>query len=156
MGSLGVTSVGSDTLTLALHVLASAGFGITHQFRSESGDASKSNINAPSYRDCLETVRGNVKLLILLPRFFYQSPYLPKSLSTFCKSVHHLKRHMVEMVNAEKLRAAQGHTPEVNLLMLLLKSKKARLLLFGDISSNSQRTKIEGSCRPCRLNAALA
>ena len=49
------------------------------------------------------------------------------------------------MVNTEKLRAAQGYTPEVNLLsMPVLKSEEARLLLFGDISSDSQRTMIEG------------
>jgi len=52
---------------------------------------------------------------------------------------------MVEMVNTEKLRAAQGYTPEANLLsMPVLKSEEARLLLFGDISSGSQRTMIEG------------
>jgi hypothetical protein len=67
MGSLGVTSVGSDTLTL---VLASTGFGIAHQFRSESDDVRKSNINAPNCRDCLETVLRNVKLLMVLLRLF--------------------------------------------------------------------------------------
>ena len=67
---MGATPVGSDTLTLALHLLASTGFGIAHQFHSESDDASKSNINAPSYRDYLETVLENLKPLILLPGFF--------------------------------------------------------------------------------------
>lgn len=143
MGSLGVASVGSDTLTLALHVLASAGFGIAYQFRSESDDASKSNINAPSYRgppedgpqkrEVSDTV-AKVFLLIALPS---------ESLSTFCKSIHNLKHRTVEMVNAEKLRAAQGYTPEVNLLSIpVLKSAEARLLLFGDISSDSKEPRL--------------
>ena len=49
------------------------------------------------------------------------------------------------MVNAEKLRAAQGYTPEANpLSMLVLRSEDARLLLFGDISSDSQRSMTKG------------
>jgi hypothetical protein len=47
---------------------------------------------------------------------------------------------MVEMVNIEKLRAAQGYTREANLLsMPVLKSEEARLLLFGGIGSGSQK-----------------
>lgn len=50
---------------------------------------------------------------------------------------------MVEMVNAKKLTAAQGYTPEANpLSMLVLKSEDARLLLFGDISSDSKEPRL--------------
>ena len=103
MGSLGVTSVGSDTLTLALHALASARFGIAHQFRSESDDASKSNINVPNYRDRLDTAPRNVKPRYRRQGFLTNRLTPPKSLPTLGKSAHNLKRHMVEMVNTEKL-----------------------------------------------------
>ena len=50
---------------------------------------------------------------------------------------------MVEIVNAGKLRAVQGYTSEANpLSMLVLKSEDARLLLFGNISSDPKEPRL--------------
>ena len=143
-GSSGVNSVASDAMTLALHVITLAGFGISYSFRSGLYGISKEG--SPNYRDCLGDVMGNVVLLTLLPRWMYSMPFLPKTISKFCNNVRSLKNYMVRMVQdeKEKKQSSLRIQSEANILSTLVaKSEEARLGLEEDQSSSKQPSAAE-------------
>ena len=125
-GSSGVKSVASDSMTLALHVITFAGFGISYTFKSGLYGMSK---EGPSnYRDALADVMNNVVLLALLPRWMYGMPFLPKSIAKFCNNVRSFKKYMVNMVQAEKEQSSHRTPVEANILStLVMKSEESRL-----------------------------
>ena len=71
MGSLGVASVGSDALTLARASLHPPDSVLPINSAASRMTQASETLMHPATEDRLETVLGNVKFLILLPRFFY-------------------------------------------------------------------------------------
>jgi cytochrome P450 len=131
----GVTSVTTDTSTLALHVITCAGFGISYHFRSGL-DAVREGFSM-SYADSLYSVMKNLLLLILVPSWTYSSPILPKALTEFKVAVTDFKRYMIEMVELAKTRTADSEFIQPNLLNTLVQKSKEVLLDSGGRDSLS-------------------
>lgn len=144
-GKCGVTSVGKDNLTLSLHILTSAGFGVSHDFQDAVGE-SNGDLKDMNYRDCLEVVLRDILMALLLPRFVYRLPYLPKSVENFIRAKEQLKKHMEALVKKGKDQAVTNNPSESNLLnMLVLKSEETNLgPVDGVNGEKSDKTSISG------------
>lgn len=130
----GVTSVATDTSTLALHVITCAGFGISYQFRNAL-DTVREGFSM-SYADSLYSVMKNLLLLIIVPSLAYSSPILPKALREFKVAVADFKRYMIEMVDTAKIRVAKAESVQPNLLNTLVQ-KSEEVLLESQENANS-------------------
>lgn len=128
-GGAGVTSVTTDTSTLALHVITCAGFGISYHFR-DALDTVREGFSM-SYAESLYSVMKNLLLLILVPSRAYSLPILPKALREFKVAVTDFKRYMIEMVESAKARAAEAESVQPNLLNTLVQKSEEVLLEAG-------------------------
>ena len=131
----GVTSVTSDTSTLALHVITCAGFGISYHF-SRALDTVRDGFSL-SYADSLYSVMKNLLLLMLLPSRTYSFPILPKALKDFKVAVADFKRYMIEMVDLAKARVAETESVQPNLLNTLVQKAEEVSLESGGTASAS-------------------
>jgi cytochrome P450 len=134
-GGAGVTSVTTDTSTLALHVITCAGFGISYHF-SRALDTVREGFTM-SYADSLYSVMKNLLLLMLLPSRTYSFPILPKALKDFKVAVADFKRYMIEMVDLAKARTAQTDSIQPNLLNTLVQKSEEVLAESGGTTTSS-------------------
>ena len=91
-------SVAKDTRTLSLNVLAATGFRRAYKFRSSEQPKSD---EASTYRDALQMVLDNAILIMVLPRWVFSLPLLPKSLARLGKAANDFKNYMKNMLGEE-------------------------------------------------------
>jgi hypothetical protein len=103
----GFNSVGKDTRTLSLNVLAATGFRRSFSFRSSSEKSADIDL-ASSYREALSIVLDNVILLLLIPYRYLQLSFLPTSLQRIGKAAAEYKEHMERMLDEETAAFKQG------------------------------------------------
>jgi cytochrome P450 len=132
-GPAGVKSVTSDMMTLGLHVLTCAGFGIPYRFCSALEGAKEGY--SLNYRDCLAAVLENLPLLALASKAANYLPFLPGQLTKHRVAVEEFKRYMVEMVEAEKCRALQSTDGDGNLLSSMVRNSQTAQRGFSSADS---------------------
>lgn len=114
-GASGTKDVIHDTMTLALHVLTSAGFGVTYSFKNAS-----QRIPAPhkqSYRDALSIALQNWTLITVIPMQYLTNKLFPASFQKVGHACKELKSYMYELVSEAK----QNPQVENNLLSALVR-----------------------------------
>ncbi|KAH7418492.1 cytochrome P450, family 5, subfamily A [Cadophora sp. MPI-SDFR-AT-0126] len=115
-GQDGVVKTTADTMTLALHVLTSAGFGKSYAF--DGGVAKLNGDHKLSYRDALRILIGNILVSYLVKSKKIPS-YLPKFLvQEVDTALTEFDRYMEEMIDEEKAKV--GTTPANDNLMSVL------------------------------------
>lgn len=104
----GIPSVQKDTRTLSLNVLAATGFRKSYNFH---GSADKPVAGeARNYRDALQTVLDNVILLMLVPVWFLNLTWLPKSWTRLGQAATAFRKYMEQMLNDETRALREGKT----------------------------------------------
>jgi len=128
-----VKTTTSDAMTLALHVLMAAGFGVSYSFREALHSKPEPlSGHTMTYRDALGFVIRNMALVILLR--LSQAIRLPKALySAKLKEIDHavneFKRYLAEMVAKERAALesageAESTVDKSNLMSVLLRSSE--------------------------------
>lgn len=103
----GFNSVGKDTRTLSLNVLAATGFRRPLSFQSSGEEAAETDL-ASSYREALSIVLDNVILLLLVPYRYLRMSILPRSLRRIGIAAAEYKQHMERMLDEETTALKQG------------------------------------------------
>lgn len=114
----GIESTSKDTLTLALHVLTSAGFGKSYKF--DSGVTVVPDGHTMSYRDALHKILSDIFSTILILSTGLPSTFLPRKMVEVTKAISEFREYMVEMVNEEKASIHQEAEKD-NLLSVLVR-----------------------------------
>jgi len=114
----------NDTMTLALHVLTSAGFGKEYDFAS--GTAEVSDGHSMSYKDALAGILKDTLVAIIAWRVNGPSWLLPKAWTDMKECMAEFKQYMVEM--AEEQRATIGSKQNMqhdNLMSALVRANES-------------------------------
>jgi len=119
-GKSEIRSVGDDTRTFSLHVLASAGFGKRYPFQGHH-EASAVNV-ATSYKESLQIILDNCILLMVLGETFLSKRWLPAKFKKLHQAVGSFRRYMTEVYEEEKTSIAQGKPQANNLMTSLIRS----------------------------------
>lgn len=125
-GSKGTTATVDDTATLALHVLTSAGFGMSYPFdhdRHKPPDG-----HAMTYRDSLSLCLKNIITFAILPKQYLTKKWLPSKLRTLGQAVQEFQRYMEETLAHEKALISDRKPGSGNLISAMLRvSEESRL-----------------------------
>ena len=120
MGSEGTKATVEDTATLALHVLTSAGFGMSYPFRH--GSQKPSDGHEMTYRDSLAICLNNIITFAIIPKKFLTLRWLPSRLRTLGQAVKEFQCYMDELLAHE--RNSRRTTPGAeNLVSVMLEAE---------------------------------
>ena len=117
---LGNSDTVQDTAILALHVLTSAGFGMSYPFSRGVQESLPGYLM--SYRDALLLILQNIILLAIFPRKLLSSSLLPRKLRDLEQATIEFKRHMEEMLARERRSISLGESSAGNLLSALVRA----------------------------------
>lgn len=120
----GLKCTADDTRTLALHVLAYAGFQRSYPFQS----AAKENaVDQPStYRDSLSIILKNIFMVMILPTKAFQIPFLPSKWRRIGWAVTEFRRYMLAQLAEEKNLMAEGKPGSGTLMSNLVRASSAQ------------------------------
>ena len=119
----GVKSTSEDTRTLALHVLAFAGFQKSYPFRSTAKD---SEVSQPStYRDSLSIILRNILVILVLPPAVFRIPLLPSKWKQIGWAITEFKTYMLDQLADEKQLIAEGRPGSGTLVSNLVRASEA-------------------------------
>lgn len=96
----GTTSTINGTITLALYVLTSVGFGISYSFKP--GSSSLSPGHTLAYRDALAGLTNNIIPVFIFPYGLFTLPYMPAKVRRIGTYLTEFKAYMTEMVARER------------------------------------------------------
>ncbi|KAI4244600.1 MAG: hypothetical protein LQ352_006765, partial [Teloschistes flavicans] len=125
-GPGGSTSTSEDVRTLALDVLAFAGFQKSYPWQSQQTMKDKT---ASSYRDSLAIILKNVLLILVLPAKLFSMPYMPKQWQQVGWALPAFKKYMLDQIDDEKRSMSEGKAGSGTLVSNLVRA-----------SENQQRT----------------
>lgn len=114
--SEGVTS--EDVRTLALHVLAYAGFQKSYPFKSFAKDSETPS----SYRDSLSIILRNALVVMVVPSSVFSIPFLPAKWRQIGWAIAEFKQYMLNVVAEEKQLIAEGKPGTGNLVSNLVRA----------------------------------
>jgi cytochrome P450 len=117
----GVRGTSSDTMTLSLHVLQSAGFGKAYSF--ESGVSKPDDGHTMSYKDSLRLILGNVFLTVVIKSAAVLPSFIqPQKIKNLKTAVAEFRKYMFEMIEEEKVALQDTKVEQkFNLLSLIVK-----------------------------------
>jgi cytochrome P450 len=120
-----VKSTDKDTRILSLHVLASAGFGMSYPFTS-AREPPSSNFTM-TYREALSLILEYILVVIAIPRILLKLPFVPKNWARASQATTEFQRYMTDMLEKEKLLISQRAPGAANLMSSLVRgSEEAR------------------------------
>ena len=119
----GSRSTTEDTRTLALHVLAYAGFQKSYPFASTPKD----DAAPPStYRDALSLILKNILVILVLPSVVFRIPLLPSKWKQIGWAVTEFRQYMLEQLAEEEQLITEGKPGSGTLISNLLRASRAR------------------------------
>lgn len=121
-GSAGTRETQRDTAKLALHVLISAGFGISYRF--QGGVQELVAGHSMSFVDALERVLRNIIGISLIPRKILASSMMPRSLKDLFHATQEFQQYMKEMVENERNQISKYGAGESNLMTVLVQASE--------------------------------
>ena len=121
-GHKGTNGTCDDTATLALHVITSAGFGISYPFQGGLRIIQKGHTML--YREALSTILNNIVLVFLLPHKLLSPKYVPLRLSYLSRAVQEYKNYLLEMVDKERDLVLNGEYGADNLMSSLVRASE--------------------------------
>ena len=119
-GGKGTVSTCNDTMTLALHVLTSAGFGMSYSFKTGPGNLPAGH--TLSYRDALAAVLHDIIPMFILPLSFFTLPFLPPRVRRIGTAITEFKAYMTEMVDQERRLITKRDPGTGNLMSSLVRA----------------------------------
>ncbi len=130
-GAKGTRETVPDTATLALHVLTSAGFGLSYPFHGGVRDLPQGY--SMTYRDALSMCLRNIITFAIVPKRVLSMSYVPNRLRTLGRAAKEFQRYMEELLAHERSVAAKGQGRPGNLIGSLIRA-----------SEEAQRSKDSG------------
>ena len=118
----GTKNTYDDTTILALHVLTSAGFGISYPF--EGGLQTVQEGHTMLYGEALSAILKDIILVFLLPHKMLASPYVPSRLNYASRAVQEFSKYLLEMVNKERDLALNRECGADNLMSSLVRASE--------------------------------
>lgn len=120
----GLTSTSEDTRTLALDVLAFAGFQKSYPFRST---ADGQGVETPSsYRDSLSLILRNALVIMVLPEKAFHIPFLPSTWRQIGRAITEFRKYMLQQIADEKMLMAEGKPGSGTLVSNLVRASDDR------------------------------
>lgn len=116
----GLNCTTDDTRTLALDVLAYAGFQKSYPFRSV---AKEDAADQPStYRDSLSIILQNIFMVMVFPAKAFQVPFLPAKWRQIGWAITEFRRYMLTQLAEEKNLIAEGKPGSGTLMSNLVRA----------------------------------
>ena len=138
--SNGVKSTDKDTRILSLHVLASAGFGMSYPFTS-AREPPASDFTM-TYREALSLILEYALVVIAVPKILLKLPFVPKNWARASQATTEFQRYMTNMLEREKHLISQRAPGAANLMSSLVRgSEEARQ---ADTENDKDRTVPKG------------
>lgn len=117
-------STSEDVRTLALHVLAYAGFQKSYPFTSIAKD---SEGQPPStYRDALSLILKNILVILVLPPAAFRIPLLPLKWKQIGWAITDFRQYMLDQLTDEKQLIAEGKPGSGSLMSNLVRASEVR------------------------------
>ncbi|TVY12897.1 Secologanin synthase [Lachnellula arida] len=116
-------SVADDTRTLSLHVMSSAGFGKSYEFRGAE-EASTAR-DSSSYKESLKLILDNCIPLVLLGPNNLNKWWLPKSWKMLHQATVTFRNYMTSVYEEEKQAITHGKKGGNNLMTSLVRASQA-------------------------------
>ena len=121
----GLKCTTEDVRTLALHVLAYAGFQKSYRFRTVAKESAE---DQPStYRDSLSIILKNIFMVMIFPTKAFQIPFLPSKWRQIGWAVTEFRRYMLAQIAEEKSLIAEGKPGRGSLMSNLVRASSAQL-----------------------------
>jgi cytochrome P450 len=118
-----VQSTVDDLNLLALHVLASAGFGSSYDFNSPLTAPAPGHIM--SYRDALTSILGNIFITYSVANLSFLGSVLPKSAQKLGSAISEFNSYLLELVREEQAAYRKGeHLDTANLMSSLVRASE--------------------------------
>lgn len=102
----GLSSTSDDVRTLALHVMAYAGFQKSYPFSSVAKDSEGEQ--PPTYRDSLSVILKNVLVIMVLPEKTFNLPFMPRKWMQIGLAIKEFKMYLLDQIAQEKALIAEG------------------------------------------------
>ena len=138
-GSVRTTT--KDTMTLALHVLTSAGFGFSYSF-SENHIQTLPDGHELSYRDALHEVLSSFMSLVIFNHDHLRSKWMPSSLRRSGLAAAEFRQYMMETIERERslVRSSLYRPPNQssNLVSALIRASEEGKTTTNDSLSDSE------------------
>ncbi|KAF2877804.1 cytochrome P450 [Massariosphaeria phaeospora] len=115
-----LSSIGKDTRTVSLNVLATVGFGRSFDFKPYN-EVEKTDTK-DSYRDSLQVVLDNILLILLVPRKYLRYSLLPEWLQSIGRAGDEFQKHMATMLDEEMTAMNQGEKGSGGLMASLVRA----------------------------------
>ncbi len=122
-GPEGTKSSAEDLRTLAINVLAFAGFQKSYPFKS-SQQAKERSKNTSSYRDALAIILQNVLVLLVVPSQVFSLPFLPTKWAQVGWAKRAFKQHMLDQIADEKQLISEGKPGSGTLVSNLVRASE--------------------------------
>ena len=122
LGDSGTTETVGDTKLMALHVLTSAGFGMS--FPYSEGMQSLRPGYSMTYRDALQLILRNITLLVIFPQKILRSSFVPKKLHDLGQATLDFKKYMEEMLTRERQLILNEESGTDNLMSALVRASE--------------------------------
>lgn len=122
--SAGFTSTSDDMRTLALHVLAYAGFQKSYPFQSVVEN--KNGQRPSTYRDSLSIILRNALIIMVLPAKAFNLPFVPSKWSQIGWAVQEFKKYMLDQLADERKLVAEGKPGSGTLMSNLVRAAEER------------------------------
>ena len=121
-GSKGTDETVEDTATLALHVLTSAGFGMSYPFRHAT--QTPTDGHKMTYRDSLSICLKNIVTFAILPKKVLRLQWLPSKLGILGQGMQEFERYMQETLTHERELVSGRAVGSGNLVSAMLKASE--------------------------------
>lgn len=120
----GIKTLDRDAKTLSLHVLTSAGLGISYPFLSaRNPPGSDFGMN---YRDALALILEHLLVLLAIPPILLSLPFIPHRWAQVGQATKDFQKYMLEMLEKEKKLISDRSPGTGNLMSSLVReSEKA-------------------------------
>ena len=122
-GPEGTKSSAKDLRTLAINVLAFAGFQKSYPFKS-SQQAKERSRDPSSYRDALAIILQNVLVLLAVPSQVFSLPFLPTKWAQVGWAKKVFKQHMLDQIADEKQLIWEGKPGSGTLVSNLVRASE--------------------------------
>ena len=120
--SQGLTSTNEDVRTLALHVLAYAGFQKSYPYKSVAKDSTS---EMPStYRDSISLILKNAILIMVVPAKVFFIPFAPAKWRKIGWAIGEFRNYMLQMIADEKRLISDGKPGSGNLVSNLVRASE--------------------------------
>ena len=117
-----LTSTSEDTRTLALHVLAYAGFQQSYPFKSTSKDTRLGQ--RLTYRDSISLILENIFAILVFPSRAFSLSFLPAKWKRIGQAITDFRAYMLDILAEEKRLLKEGRPGTGNLVSNLVRASE--------------------------------